>query len=207
MFHLLINYLFWVYSSRDTTWQSSLEKLCSGRPEFQINSISNSIEFYKKQQSWWDDGLWLLIDHRVTLNICLNWFSAIKLRKLSMCGSASCPICTETDHLRWIMLLLYYIIFKQKAKCHYIKEQITLWGWPDCDTWGMDHQHTSSSFSKKRWSFYPKACSVFCYRIHAPAGAFVGQDSSSTVSFCIQPVYTREQKVRVVTEHLMCPRQ
>lgn len=43
-----------------------------------------------------------------------------------MCGSALCPTVCREDHLSWIMLLLYYIIFKQKSKCHYIKEQITL---------------------------------------------------------------------------------
>lgn len=42
-----------------------------------------------------------------------------------MCGGALCPTACTEDHLRWIMLL-YYIIFKQKAKCHDIKEQITL---------------------------------------------------------------------------------
>lgn len=65
----------------------------------------------------------------------------------------------------------------------------------------MDHQHTNSSFSKKRLSFYPKVCFGFCYRRRAPWDAYGGQVSSSTVSFCIRPMNRREQ---VRLEHTLC---
>lgn len=65
----------------------------------------------------------------------------------------------------------------------------------------MDHQHTSSSFSKKGLSFYPKVCFGFCYRRHAPSDAYDGQVSSSTASFCIRPMNKREQVRR---EHTLC---
>lgn len=65
----------------------------------------------------------------------------------------------------------------------------------------MDHQHTNSSFSKKRLSFYPKVCFGFCYRRHAPSGAYGGQVSFSTVSFCIRPMNKQEE---VKQEHPLC---
>lgn len=65
----------------------------------------------------------------------------------------------------------------------------------------MDHQHTNSSFSKKRLSFYPEVCFGFCYRRHVPSDAYVGQVSSSTVSFCIQPIKNQEQ---VKLENTLC---
>lgn len=65
----------------------------------------------------------------------------------------------------------------------------------------MDRQHTNSSFSKKRSSFYPKVCFGFCYRRHAPSDACGGQASSSTVSFCIRPAHKQKQ---VRLDHTRC---
>lgn len=65
-------------------------------------------------------------------------------------------------------------------------EYFTLWGWYDRGTSDRDHWGTSSSFSRKMWSFCLEVLSAFCCRTHAASGAFSWLATFSTTSSCIQ---------------------
>lgn len=124
---------------------------------------------------------------------CLNRFTVIKNQvKLEKLFFLIAP--RQKTHLAcdFIMYIIMYITLN-KAKHHYMYQPITLWGWSDHGTSCMDHWDTSSSSSKMKLSFYPKVCSVFCYRRRSPSGAFVWQDFSSTVSSYIQPITPRNK--------------
>lgn len=57
---------------------------------FRFTKLSKKILFWQArmwiiQQKAWDDGLWLSIYHSTTLNICLNRFTAIKIKQNFQC--------------------------------------------------------------------------------------------------------------------------
>lgn len=55
-------------------------------------------------------------------------------------------------------------------------------------TSGRDHQCTSSSFSRRKWSFYPGVYTVSSCTTQTPSNASSGQPTSSTVSSYNQTV-------------------
>lgn len=135
---------------------------------------------------WWNQLT--TIKYKAEL-LCLCSFFCVFALKENVQGKCDDLFDTYTTSLH----------YKQKTRCHYVNQQIRVWGWPDRGTSGMDHRRTSFSFSKMRLSFYLKACIVFCYRIRSLWGAFVWQVSSSRASSCIQPVHIQNPEVKFNT--------
>lgn len=158
----------------------------------------------QKDVMWWHIGSWLSICF-TCLNISVGEINLQPLnikQNFCVCSFFCVFALKENAQAKCDDLFDTYttsLHYKQKTRCHYVNQQIRVWGWPDRGTSGMDHRRTSFSFSKMRLSFYLKACIVFCYRIRSLWGAFVWQVSSSRASSCIQPVHIQNQEVKFNT--------